>query len=208
MWWSETGILLFWEGSTQWQDSWWILLTALKVKHLGLPTSGKLCLAIDKNWHRDTQVPNEQRVKDSGTLSPKRDVFITTPPQGSETYEDESRNIKSHRWWVTPRRLFQSHRTAAHRNSQRLWQHMEDLHRLKETVTSTEGRWTHGLTSKQGAICNWYLLSKGRTALCTVGSMVPCRHFTMHCVKIQMLISLSTNMVIILIHRTFGWNLV
>lgn len=44
------------------------------------PSSDNLLIAVDVNWHRDSQLNNVQRARDFGELHPKLNVFIRTLP--------------------------------------------------------------------------------------------------------------------------------
>lgn len=44
------------------------------------PSSEKLLLAVDGNWHGDPEIDNAQRVKDFGALSPIWETFHRTLP--------------------------------------------------------------------------------------------------------------------------------
>ena len=75
----ENLILSFCLGNTQYEDPKSISLTAFEVQCLGQSLSTKLCLAIDKNYHRDTEVNN---VAESQRLA--QSVL-----KGTVIYEDE-----------------------------------------------------------------------------------------------------------------------
>lgn len=60
----------------------------------------------------EPQLGKVQRVRDLGTFSPQRNVFINPSPQSTGIFVEEETDYKSHMWLITPRKQHPSDTTG------------------------------------------------------------------------------------------------
>lgn len=76
-------------------------------------------------------------------------------------------DFQRHRWWMTPVNCLPDTRTPSHKCTHRGCGSTHETYMLQTVIGSEQGKWTHGPTFPQVAICSWSLLPQGMHRLLT-----------------------------------------